>query len=41
MKMATTTITIKLRNKLVKIHESRRHSKAISYLRGCGEERDC
>ena len=32
-KTTTSTITIKLRNKLVKIHESRRHRKTISYLR--------
>ncbi len=31
--MAVTTITVRLRNKLVKIHESRRHKKTISYLR--------
>ena len=30
---AQTTITIKLRNKLVKIHASRRHRKTISYMR--------
>ncbi len=32
-KTVTSTITIKLRNKLVKIHASRRHRKAISYMR--------
>lgn len=32
-KVTTSTITIKLRNKLVKIHESRRHRKAIGYLK--------
>ncbi len=31
--MAATTITIRLRNRLVKIHASRRHRMAISYLR--------
>ncbi len=31
--MAARVITISLRKKLVKIHESRRHGKAISYLR--------
>lgn len=31
--MADTQITLRLRNKLVKIHESRRHKKTISYLK--------
>ncbi len=33
MTMAATTIRVKLRHKLVRIHTSRRHGKTVSYLR--------